>query len=223
MSISKLLRMNSLQGDFVWQRQTCTMEKVLQLGWWHLVAQDANEANHLMSGTLVVIVRVDGRFELWNGRWRMQKVGRAFEVERGLQKRRCSWILHGYVVWLFSYESGGALSIACASRLSSSGVITAAAPFYGIPPLNFFPVTTIKCPLLLSFGKEDTTAGFSDPKALAALEAALKEAKVDFISDSYPCGHAFMNKTRAEAYHEQSAKLAFTKCVGFFNDKLKIS
>lgn len=48
---------------------------------------------------------------------------------------------------------GGALTIASASVLSKDGLVSAGSVFYGIPSAEYFPVSTIQCPLLLNFGE----------------------------------------------------------------------
>jgi carboxymethylenebutenolidase len=55
---------------------------------------------------------------------------------------------------------GGALTLASASKINGWH---SASPFYGIPDLNKYKLSNIKCPVLAHFGGDDNMMGFSDP------------------------------------------------------------
>jgi len=104
---------------------------------------------------------------------------------------------------------GGALAIGSAVR--GADVIDCTAPFYGYNA-NLADVATLKVPLQGHFGALDSSKGFSDPAAAAALAAKCAEATgkdgkpLESEVFNYPTvGHGFMNATVAGV--ERKAKL----------------
>jgi carboxymethylenebutenolidase len=160
-----------------------------------LVAKDANEANHLMTG-LNFKAAVD-EAKIW--------------VDYLKSERKCK------KVGATGFCMGGALSLACASVMGDN--LGGISVFYGIPDLSVFPVTTMTCPILLNFGKKDTS-GFSDPTAVKKLTEQLRKADKVFQLDWYDAGHAFMNENRPECYREAAAREAFTETCAFFQRNL---
>lgn len=162
------------------------------------VAKDANEANHYMSG-LDFQAAVDEC-----GVWQ----------EYLTKEKKCQ------KVGVTGFCMGGALTIACASKLGSR--MNAASVFYGIPDMSYFPVSSITAPLLLNFGKKDDLKGFSDPENVGKLTEKLKAENKKFDINWYPeASHAFMNDTRPEVYREADAKDAFAKTIKFFKQHLQ--
>ncbi len=122
---------------------------------------------------------------------------------------------------------GGALSLAGAVRFPE--VIDCAAPFYGIPSKQLADPSKATVPIQGHYGDKDTSPGFSDPAAAAALEEALKSSPAAANCEvfHYPTvGHAFMNATEegkarrsklGQGEHDQAAvDLAWTRVFGFF-------
>jgi carboxymethylenebutenolidase len=109
---------------------------------------------------------------------------------------------------------GGALTIA---SIASGSEFSAAAPFYGVPDLSKVPLANIKVPVLAHFGDKDEAKGFSDPETAHKLEAAAKEAGVNFTLHMWNAGHAFMNQANPHAYNPEIAKQALQETVEFFN------
>jgi carboxymethylenebutenolidase len=129
--------------------------------------------------------------------------------------------LHVPKIGVTGFCMGGALCLASASTLSSSGLVSAVAPFYGIPDLNTFPVSSIKCPVSLHFGAKDAHKGFSDPATVHNLVAALQKHGVQYHLETYQdAGHAFMNEDNKPMYHAVSAAKAFPLVVAFFKKTL---
>jgi len=113
----------------------------------------------------------------------------------------------------------------------------AAAPFYGMlsyehgmlfgpegrdrarKPLS--PIEAagrLRTPLLASFGREDA---FVPDRDVDALEAALATSGTVFEIDRYPgAGHAFLNRTRPEAYREDASRQAWARVVSFLHREL---
>jgi carboxymethylenebutenolidase len=107
---------------------------------------------------------------------------------------------------------GGWISNMMAATLPD---LAAAVPFYGgQAPLEMVP--DIKAPLLLHFGELDTRVNEGWP----AYEAALKEHGKEYQAYIYEgANHGFHNDTTGR-YDEEDAKLAWTRTVDFFKDKL---
>ncbi len=113
----------------------------------------------------------------------------------------------------------------------------AAAPFYGIlsyesgmleepsgrdhskkPTSPIEAGGRLTTPLLASFGGEDTFVPQTD---VDALEAALSKSDVAFEIDRYPgAGHAFLNRTREEAYRADASATAWARIIPFLHAEL---
>lgn len=94
--------------------------------------------------------------------------------------------------------------------------LPASVPFYGgQPPVEEVP--KIKAPLLLHYAGLDTRVNAGWP----AYEAALKENKKEYTAHMYAnANHGFHNDTTPR-YDKAAAELAWTRTVGFFQEKLK--
>jgi carboxymethylenebutenolidase len=94
--------------------------------------------------------------------------------------------------------------------------LKAAVPFYGRQPASE-DVPKIKTSLLLHYAGLDERIN----KGIPAFEAALKGASIDYTIFMYEgAEHAFFNDTGSR-YHEEAAKLAWERTIGFFKKKLK--
>jgi len=105
---------------------------------------------------------------------------------------------------------GGSYSFALAM---AEPRLKAAVPFYGHADISDPEVVRkIACPLLAFYGEQDS--GLMEN--LPSIEAAMKEADVDFACKVYPgCGHAFFNDTNPFAYNEAAAKDAWQRSLEF--------
>lgn len=93
-------------------------------------------------------------------------------------------------VGVVGFCMGGALSLIAAQHAAAD----AAVAYYGTPQEGICQVEKIKIPVLLQFGKEDGTEGFSTPDVAQATFDKMKSAGGDVDLDIYPnVGHAFMN------------------------------
>ncbi|MBI3716506.1 MAG: dienelactone hydrolase family protein [Betaproteobacteria bacterium] len=108
---------------------------------------------------------------------------------------------------------GGGIANMLATKLPDLG---AAVPFYGQQP-KAEDAAKIKAPLLLQYAaKDDYING-----GIAAYEAALKAAKVNYEVFTYADTlHGFNNDTTPR-YVEEAAKLAWSRTVAFFNKNLR--
>jgi carboxymethylenebutenolidase len=94
--------------------------------------------------------------------------------------------------------------------------LTAAAPFYGLPPAPE-DVPKIKAAMLIHYAGDDERINAGIP----AFEEALKKAGVDFKIYIYEgAQHAFMNDT-SPRYNKEAAGLAWKRTVAFLKEKLK--
>jgi len=125
-----------------------------------------------------------------------------------------------------------ALLAACLSNR-----FAAAAPFYGIlsydhgmlfdpegrdlekkPHAPLEVADRLGMPLLASFGSEDPLVSLED---VDALESALAGSGQEFRVDRYEgAGHAFLNRTREEAYHPEASAAAWSRLVPFLRGSL---
>jgi carboxymethylenebutenolidase len=95
--------------------------------------------------------------------------------------------------------------------------LNAAVPYYGRQPAPE-DVEKIKAPIMAHYGGND--AGIN--AGIPAFEEALKKYKKEYQIFIYEgAGHAFNNDSNPERYNEQAAKLAWSRTIGFFKEKLK--
>ncbi len=95
--------------------------------------------------------------------------------------------------------------------------LDAAVPYYGSQP-KAEDVPKIKAPLLIHYAENDQRIN----AGIEAFETALKENGKEFQSFIYPgTGHGFNNDSAPQRYNEEAAKLAWSRTVAFFKEKLK--
>jgi carboxymethylenebutenolidase len=117
---------------------------------------------------------------------------------------------------------GGALTLLAAVNVPEAD---ACAIWYGFPPLEYIDAAKIKVPLLGHYAIDDVPFPIA---TVDKLEAQLRAAKVDFEFHRYKAMHAFANETQVGAnrlpiteYHPESAALAWTRTLAFFNRHLR--
>lgn len=95
--------------------------------------------------------------------------------------------------------------------------LDAAVPYYGSQPSEE-DVAKIKAPVMAHYGENDSRINAGIP----AFEAALKKYGKEYQIFIYPgAGHAFNNDTNPDRYNEAAAKLAWSRTIAFFKEKLK--
>ena len=157
------------------------------------VTQDYEEAGHLMSG--------------------LDWPGAAADVQGAAQMllaRGCT------AVGITGFCMGGAISFVAAARIPE---ISAAAPFYGIPPGDTADLTAITVPVQAHFGSLDHVVGLSAPVTYNPLRQRLTEAGVRLEFLEYEAGHGFTN-TESPGYNAECAKLAIGRMCDFMNKHL---
>ena len=110
---------------------------------------------------------------------------------------------------------------------ASNQIFKCTVPFYGGNIMgNWGPGDTpfsmsnnINCPMLFHFGGEDGNPSVADRDTF---DAELKRLGKDFEFHTYDgAGHAFMDHTNPDRYHEASAAAAWPRTIDFFNNHLK--
>jgi carboxymethylenebutenolidase len=108
---------------------------------------------------------------------------------------------------------GGAMANTLAVNVPD---LLAAAPFYGRQP-EAADVPKIKAALQLHYAEKDERVN----AGIAAYEEALKKANVKYEVHMYiGAQHAFFNDSAPTRYNEEAAKLAWSRVLAFFKDKL---
>jgi carboxymethylenebutenolidase len=155
------------------------------------VTESPDEANHLMSG--------------------LDWVGATEQDVRGaVQYLKAS----GGTAAVMGFCMGGALTIIAAAKIPE---LDAGVCFYGIPPAEAADPRQIRIPLQGHFANQDD---WCTPAAVNALEATLKEARVNHELFRYDAQHGFFNEQRAEVYKADASKLAWERMLGFLNAHL---
>jgi carboxymethylenebutenolidase len=95
--------------------------------------------------------------------------------------------------------------------------LNAAVPYYGMQPAAE-DVAKIKAPIMAHYGANDPRID----EGIPAFEEALKKYKKEYQIFIYEgAGHAFNNDSNPERYNEKAAKLAWSRTIAFFKEKLK--
>lgn len=95
--------------------------------------------------------------------------------------------------------------------------LDAAVPYYGKQP-TAEQVAKIKAPIMAHYAGDDA---FINP-GIPAFEEALKKEKKEYQIFMYEgAKHSFNNDSNPERYDEKAAKLAWSRTIAFFKEKLK--
>jgi carboxymethylenebutenolidase len=94
--------------------------------------------------------------------------------------------------------------------------LDAAVPYYGMQPKEE-DVAKIKAPIMSHYGANDPRID----EGIPAFEEALKKYKKEYQIFIYEgAGHAFNNDSNPERYNEKAARLAWSRTIAFFKEKL---
>jgi carboxymethylenebutenolidase len=95
--------------------------------------------------------------------------------------------------------------------------LNAAVPYYGRQPVAE-DVAKINAPIMAHYAENDPGIDAGIP----AFEEALKKYNKEYQIFMYPgTSHAFNNDTNPDRYNEKAAKLAWSRTIAFFKEKLK--
>ena len=112
---------------------------------------------------------------------------------------------------------GGSLSLAAVALVLE---ISAAAPFYWIPPASLAHVSTVKIRVQCNFGKLDVS-NTASPQKYGELRQKLDAGGVDYEFYEYNAGHAFTNP-HSSNYNKTIAELSEGRMIDFMNKHLAI-
>jgi carboxymethylenebutenolidase len=112
----------------------------------------------------------------------------------------------------FCYGGGIVYQLA----VSIPDIINAGVPFYGRQP-DVQDVAKIQAPLLIHNAELDTRI----LEGAAPFEAAMKESGKPFTAYVYPGVHHGFHNDTTPRYDASAAKLAWSRTIEFFNEKLK--
>ncbi|CAN5442899.1 hypothetical protein BH10ACT6_BH10ACT6_10860 [soil metagenome] len=133
---------------------------------------------------------------------KLKAVVDALEAEPGIEGR----------IGVLGFCFGGSYSFALAE---ADDRVRAAVPFYGSAQPS--EVATIHCPVLAFYGDQDVRL----VDALPALEAATRDAGVDFTAQVYAdAGHAFFNDTNPNTFNPAAAGDAWGRSLEFLQANL---
>jgi len=95
--------------------------------------------------------------------------------------------------------------------------LDAAVPYYGMQPTPE-QVASIKAPIIAHYAGDDARIN----QGIPSFEEALKKEKKEYQIFMYEgAQHAFNNDSNPERYNEKAAKLAWSRTIAFFKEKLK--
>ena len=156
------------------------------------VAQDPDEANHLMTG-------LD-----WVGATEQDIRGAVQYLKQAGSTK----------VAVLGYCMGGALTIIAAVKVPE---VDAGVCYYGIPPAEAADPKQIRVPFQAHFASQDD---WCTPAAVNGLEATLKGAGIKADIYRYDAQHGFFNEQRPDVYHAASAKTAWERTHTFLKAHL---
>lgn len=108
---------------------------------------------------------------------------------------------------------GGAYAFVAATRIPE---ISAAVPFYGIPPAGRADYTKAR-PIMAHFASRDEWATVAGAEAI---KREVEAAGGSMILHVYDADHAFVNDTRPEVYSPENARLAWDRTIKFLHEHL---
>ena len=108
---------------------------------------------------------------------------------------------------------GGAYTLATVATVPA---LACGVAFYGLPDPSL-TWDKARAPVQAHFSRTD---GWATPAGAEKIQAALAEHHVPMELHVYDAQHAFMNDTRPEVYHPESAKLAWSRATAFLKKHL---
>lgn len=114
-------------------------------------------------------------------------------------------------VAIMGFCMGGAMAFAASTRLSG---LSAAVPFYGLPPAEYLDAKAVACPIQAHFAQKDDWA---KPEKAEAFKGEVIAAGKSMELFTYEGGHAFMRAGDASKFHAPSAKTAWPRATKFLH------
>lgn len=142
------------------------------------------------------------------------KTPEAMDVVRGAVSFLGEHPRGGGKIGVTGFCLGGAMALAAACSVEG---LSAAVPFYGIPLPQHADYSRVRIPIQGHYAEKDGIIPTEKPRAV---EAAVRAGGGDMQLFLYDAGHAFMRERDAAVYDEPSARLAWSRAVEFFREKL---
>ncbi|MFI7347308.1 dienelactone hydrolase family protein [Streptomyces sp. NPDC049936] len=190
--------------------------------WWGLTSHIKEIADRLAQVGFVALAP-----DLFGGKV-AHDAAEALRMMRELPTRRGVQLLSGAVDYLISRSDTGGDRIGAVGFCMGGGFVlslaahdqrvAAAVPFYGVNKEGLPDFTGLRAQILGHYGEEDPSV---PPASLNALREAIQtQSGVVPEFHLYPAGHAFFNDARPEAYHAESATLAWQRTLDFLRKAL---
>ncbi|MCL7377988.1 dienelactone hydrolase family protein [Streptomyces sp. 35G-GA-8] len=194
--------------------------------WWGLTAHIKDIADRFARAGFVALAP-----DLYGGRVAHDS-GEALRMMSALPTDRGVELLSGAVDYLLArpetdgdtigtvgFCMGGGFVLSLAAKDQR---ISAAVPFYGVNRDGIPDFSNLKAEILGHYGAEDDTVS---PSSLKELRTAIEsQSGIVPVIHVYPgAGHAFFNDGRPEAYHAESAALAWDRTITFLRERLGVS
>jgi len=133
---------------------------------------------------------------------------------RSLEELQHSPVLEGRQVGTIGYSLGASWAFALSEQRPDD--IAAAVIFYGLGQADFH---VARAAYLGHFAEDDI---WEPVDQVHALEAGIRAAGRDVTFYVYPgVGHWFFEENRPDAFHAESAQLAWDRTVSFLHDRLR--
>lgn len=155
------------------------------------VTQDADEANHMMTG-------LD-----WDGAANQDVRGAVQFLKRD-----------GGKAAVMGFCMGGAMTIIAGVHIPECD---AAVCYYGIPPKEVADPSAMKVPFIGHFATQDD---WCTPDAVAQLKADMAKLDTPVEIHSYEGDHAFFNENRPEVYVKNAAETSWSRTLDFLGRTL---
>lgn len=188
--------------------------------WWGLNGEIEEQARRFAAeGFLTLAV------DLYDGEVTTD-AARAMELVNKLQTATAMVQLQAAQTWLSTHPRsngrvgvtgfclGGAMALAAAGNVKG---LSAVVPFYGTPREDFLRPEKMRAPIQGHYAKQDPFVAPERPPAIAERVRAAGGSMELFF---YDANHAFMRKGDPQAYHEESARLAWSRATAFLHEKL---
>lgn len=191
--------------------------------WWGLTDHVADVTDRFAAEGFVALAP-----DLYGGRT-THSSGEAAAMKEDLPVERAARDLSGAIDHLLAHPAvtgtsvgtvgfcmGGMFVLVMAAREGNR--VGAAVPFYGLPSIEETDFSHLTAPVLGHYAEKDRSV---TPEAVDGLRARITaDSEVKPHIHFYPAGHAFFNDSNPSTYHEESARLAWTRTLDFLRTHL---
>lgn len=151
---------------------------------------------------------------------KVMKTAEAMEIIAGAVKLLASHSRGNSKVGITGFCLGGGMALAAACNVEG---LSASVPFYGLPLPQFQDWSRAQVSQVPIQGHFSTSDPHITKDRVQAATAAAVAAGVNIQIFFYEGGHGFMRDTDPEAYHAESARLAWERMLAFLRKNLSIT